>query len=170
MKDEINNITLFCVNCNEETPHTVQYIGSYLRSVTCDNCSKKIEIDRRHLRTVFAEDFIDRLLTKPHRINEDMKKAFATLMPFFPKRLFLEPLQVFREIYGILRKDEDKKSPKSQKFSGAKNQADNKFVSNKDPAGNKVDDKNSSIKKVFREKPAGSKADGKKVVGKNGTK
>ncbi len=99
-----------------------------------------------------------------------MKKAFATLMPFFPKRLFLEPLQVFREIYGILRKDEDKKTPKSQKFSGAKNQADNKFVSNKDPAGNKVDDKNSSIKKVFREKPAGSKADGKKVVGKNGTK
>ena len=106
MKDEINSITLFCVNCNEETPHTVKYIGSYLRSVTCDNCSKKIEIDRRHLRTVFAEDFIDRLLTKPHRINEDMKKAFATLMPFFPKRLFLEPLQVFREIYGILKKDE----------------------------------------------------------------
>jgi hypothetical protein len=117
MKDEINNITLFCVNCNEETTHTVQYIGSYLRSVTCDNCSKKIEIDRRHLRTVFAEDFIDRLLTKPHRINEDMKKAFATLMPFFPKRLFLEPLQVFREIYGILRKDEDKKTSKPQKPS-----------------------------------------------------
>jgi hypothetical protein len=117
MKDEINNITLFCVNCNEETPHTVQYIGSYLRSVTCDSCSRKIEIDRRHLRTVFAEDFIDRLLTKPHRINEDMKKAFATLMPFFPKRLFLEPLQVFREIYGILRKDEDKKTSKPQKPS-----------------------------------------------------
>ena len=105
MKDEINNITLFCVNCNEETPHTVQYIGSYLRSVSCDNCSKKIEIDRRHLRTVFAEDFIDRLLTKPHRINEDMKRAFATMLPFFPKRIFLEPLQVFREIYGILKKD-----------------------------------------------------------------
>jgi hypothetical protein len=122
MKDEINNIALFCVNCNEETPHTVQYIGSYLRSVTCDNCSKKIEIDRRHLRTVFAEDFIDRLLTKPHRINEDMKRAFATLMPFFPKRLFLEPLQVFREIYGILKKDETKKTSKSLKPGDEKKQ------------------------------------------------
>jgi hypothetical protein len=170
MKDEINNITLFCVNCNEETPHTVQYIGSYLRSVTCDNCSKKIEIDRRHLRTVFAEDFIDRLLTKPHRINEDMKKAFATLMPFFPKRLFLEPLQVFREIYGILKKDESEKTLKSQKLSGSENHADSKRISNKDSAVNKAYDKNASIKKVFREKPASNKADGNKVVDKKGTK
>jgi|GEM_PF-605817 len=142
MKDEINNITLFCVNCNEETTHTVQYIGSYLRSVTCDNCSKKIEIDRRHLRTVFAEDFIDRLLTKPHRINEDMKKAFATLMPFFPKRLFLEPLQVFREIYGILRKDEPKKTSKSQKSADDKNQPGIGSIKNKDTACKPADDKN----------------------------
>jgi hypothetical protein len=141
MKDEINSITLFCVNCNEETPHTVQYIGSYLRSITCDNCSKKIEIDRRHLRTVFAEDFIDRLLTKPHRINEDMKKAFATLMPFFPKRLFLEPLQVFREIYGILKKDETKKTPRSRKPADIRNQTDNKRINSKKTAGKNADDK-----------------------------
>ena len=122
MKDEISNITLFCINCNEETPHTVQYIGSYLRSVSCDNCSKKIEIDRRHLRTVFAEDFIDRILTKPHRINEDMKRALATLMPFFPKRLFLEPLQVFREIYGILKKNGNKIIAKSRRPDDDKKQ------------------------------------------------
>lgn len=106
MKDEITQITLFCVNCNEETTHTVHYIGDYLRSISCDSCSKKIEIDRRHLRTVFAEDFIDRVLSKPHRMTEDMKKAFATLLPFFPKRLFREPLQVLREIYGVLKKDD----------------------------------------------------------------
>ncbi len=115
MKDEITKITLFCVNCNEETNHTVQYIGSYLRSISCDECSKKVEIDRRHLRTVFAEDFIDRILTKPHRVNEDMKKAFATLVPFFPKRLIREPLQVLREIYSILKKDTDKNNKKSNK-------------------------------------------------------
>jgi hypothetical protein len=111
MKDEISKITMFCINCNEETPHTVQYIGNFLRSITCDNCTKKIEIDRRHLRTVFAEDFIDRILTKPHRMTEDMKKALATLTPFFPKRLFKEPLQVFREIYEILKRDNEKKKP-----------------------------------------------------------
>jgi hypothetical protein len=109
MKDEITKITLFCINCNEETPHTVQYIGSYLRSVSCDNCAKIIEVDRRHLRTVFAEDFIDRILTKPHRMNEDMKKAIATLMPFFPKRLIREPLKVLKEIYEVLKKDNKNK-------------------------------------------------------------
>ena len=109
MKDEITKITLFCINCNEETPHTVQYIGSYLRSVSCDNCTKKIQIDRRHLRTVFAEDFIDRILTKPHRMTEDMKRAVATLMPFFPKRLIREPLKVLKEIYEILKKNDKNK-------------------------------------------------------------
>jgi hypothetical protein len=114
VKDDQNKITLFCINCNEETPHTVQYIGSYLRSIECDRCRKKVEIDRRHLRTVFAEDFIDRILTKPHRINEDMKRAFAAMVPFFPKRIIKEPVKVLREIYGILKKengnDEGKKS------------------------------------------------------------
>jgi len=105
MKDKEAKITLFCVNCNKETPHTVFYIRNYLRSVVCDNCNKRIEIDRRHLRTVFAEDFINRILTKPHRVTEDMKRAFATLMPFFPKRLFREPLKVLREIYAVLKKE-----------------------------------------------------------------
>lgn len=110
MKDEITKITLFCINCNEDTLHTVQYIGTYLRSISCDGCGKIVEIDRRHLRTVFAEDFIDRILTKPHRMNEDMKRAFATLVPFFPKRLFKEPVKVLREIYSVLKKENGEKN------------------------------------------------------------
>jgi hypothetical protein len=109
MKDEETKILLFCVNCNKETQHTVHYIGNYLKSITCDRCHEKIEIDRRHLRTVFAEDFINRILTKPHRITEDMKKAVATLMPFFPRRLIREPLKVLKEIYDILKKENGEK-------------------------------------------------------------
>lgn len=109
MKDEEAKILLFCVNCNKESKHTVHYIGNYLRSIECDSCKKKIEIDRRHLRTVFAEDFINRILTKPHRMTEDMKKAVATLVPFFPKRLIREPLKVLKEIYNILKKEDAEK-------------------------------------------------------------
>jgi hypothetical protein len=112
MKDEEAKIVLFCINCNKESPHTVNYIGSYLRSVSCNNCSRTIEIDRRHLRTVFAEDFINRILTKPHRMTEDMKKAVAILMPFFPKRLIREPIKVLKEIYEVLKKDNGKRSGK----------------------------------------------------------
>ena len=112
MKDEETKIILFCVSCGKETTHTVHYIGNYLRSIKCDSCGKKVEIDRRHLRTVFAEDFINRILTKPHRITEDMKKAFATLVPFFPKRLIKEPVKVLREIYGVLKSNNGNKKGK----------------------------------------------------------
>jgi len=109
MKDEERKIPLFCMNCDKETIHTVQYVSGYLASTECNTCGKKIQIDRRHLRAVFAEDFINRILSKPHRMNEDMKKALATLAPFFPKRLLKEPLQVLREIYAVLKKEDEKK-------------------------------------------------------------
>ena len=165
MKDEITSITLFCVNCNEETPHTVQYIGSYLRSVSCDKCTRKIEIDRRHLRTVFAEDFIDRILTKPHRINEDMKKAFATLLPFFPKRLFLEPLQVFREIYGILKKNENKKISKSRVPADDKKQTETA-----DADTGKVNVKRADTKHADTGKADAKKADANQAFTEKGKK
>jgi hypothetical protein len=115
MKDEESKIILYCINCDEEVAHSVYYIGSYLRSVKCDKCGKKIEVDRRHLRTVFAEDFIDRILTKPHRMTEDMKKAFAILVPFFPKRLIKEPLTVIKEICEILKRDSERKQERRGK-------------------------------------------------------
>jgi hypothetical protein len=114
MKDKEAKIVLFCVSCNKESLHTVYYIGNYLRRTSCDSCGRKIEIDRRHLRTVFAEDFINRILTKPHRMTEDMKKAMATLIPFLPKRLFREPLKVIKEVYAVLRKDNGNNNVKKE--------------------------------------------------------
>ena len=138
MKDEITKITLFCINCNEDTSHTVQYIGTYLKSITCDECSKIVEIDRRHLRTVFAEDFIDRILTKPHRMNEDMKRAFATLVPFFPKRLLREPIKVIREIYGVLKKENGESNNKKAISHGSASVRVDKEVEQKDKSRKKL--------------------------------
>jgi len=102
-KDEEAKIFLFCINCNEETEHYVNYIGEYLKSIQCSKCGKKFEIDRRHLRTVFAEDFIERVLSKPHRMSKDFKEAMAYMIPFFPKRLFREPKKVLKEIIAVLK-------------------------------------------------------------------
>lgn len=106
-RDEEAKIILFCINCNEETEHTVTYIGDYLKSIQCDNCKRKFEIDRRHLTTVFTEDFIDRVLSKPHRMTQDFKEAMSYLLPFFPKRLFKEPKKVIKEIIEVLKKKSD---------------------------------------------------------------
>jgi hypothetical protein len=47
-------------------------------------------------------------------MTEDMKKAIATLMPFFPKRLFREPLKVMKEIYAVLKKENGNSKKSSQ--------------------------------------------------------
>ncbi len=126
MKDEESKIILYCINCDEEVAHSVYYTGSYLRSVKCDRCGKKIEIDRRHLRAVFAEDFIDRILTKPHRMTEDAKKALAILVPFFPKRLIKEPLAVIKDICEILKRDNGRKQERrGKKIHKAKSKKEN---------------------------------------------
>ena len=75
--------------------------------ITVEDCLKKVEIDRRHLRTVFAEDFIDRILSKPHRMTHDFKEAMAYLVPFFPKRLLKEPKKVIKKIIEVLRKNSE---------------------------------------------------------------
>jgi hypothetical protein len=124
MKDEKEKIILFCVNCGKDASHTVNYIGSFLKSIQCNKCGRKVEIDRRHLRTVFAEDFINRILTKPHRVTEDMKRAFSTIVPFFPKRLIKEPLKVVREIYEILKKN-NKNNLKKDKSTVNKSKINN---------------------------------------------
>ncbi len=106
-KEPETKISLFCINCDEEVMHSVHYIGNSLRSIQCDRCGKKIEIDRRRLTTVFAEDFLNKILEKPHKINEDMKEALGVMAPFIPKRLLKEPLKVMREIVEVLKKQNE---------------------------------------------------------------
>lgn len=144
IKDKETKIMLFCINCNKESPHTVYYVGNYLKSVVCDSCNKKIEIDRQHLRTVFAEDFIDRVLTKPRRMTDDMRKAFATLLPFFPRRLFEEPLEVFKEMYGVLKKEDGDSSKKSSNKG-------NRKISNRKSISKKCNNRNGSNKSIGKE-------------------
>jgi len=58
-------------------------------------------------------------------MTEDMKKAFATLMPFFPKRLIKEPLQVLREIYAVLKRDTESKTYRKSKNRSVINKSKN---------------------------------------------
>lgn len=102
---------LYCIECGEETTHIIKYLGDRIRSVQCEKCKSKVELDRRELMTVFTEDFIDRVLTKPKRFTVELVKIIAPLIPFLPKRLMKEPKEVLKDIFKAVKGESDKESP-----------------------------------------------------------
>lgn len=102
---------LYCIECGEETTHTIKYLGDHIRGVQCEKCNSKVELDRRELMTVFTEDFIDRVLTKPKRFTVELVKIIAPLIPFLPKRLMKEPKEVLKDIFRAVKGESDKESP-----------------------------------------------------------
>jgi len=99
---------LYCIECGKETTHTINYIGDHIRSVQCEECKSKIGLDRRELMTVFTEDFIDRVLTKPKRVTIELVKVITPLIPFLPKRLMKEPKKVLKDIFRAVKGEDEK--------------------------------------------------------------
>jgi len=86
---------LFCLHCNKETNHTI-------------TCGNEIRINREKLLETYTADFIDRVLTKPHRITEEIKKDLSHFLKSMPIRILTKPYRVAREIGDILHKEKDK--------------------------------------------------------------
>jgi DNA-directed RNA polymerase subunit RPC12/RpoP len=103
---------LYCIECGEETTHTINYLGDHIRGVQCEKCNSKVELDRRELMTVFTEDFIDRVLTKPKRLTVELVKIIAPLIPFLPRRLVKEPRRVLKDIFRAVKGESKKESAK----------------------------------------------------------
>ncbi|MBU2598243.1 MAG: bh protein [Actinobacteria bacterium] len=101
---------LHCIECGEETTHTINYLGDHIRGIQCDKCNSKVELDRRELMTVFTEDFIDRVLTKPKRLTVELVKVIAPLIPFLPKRLMKEPRKVLKDVFRAVKGENEKEA------------------------------------------------------------
>jgi len=99
---------LFCLHCNKETNHTITYKGEYLEDIKCNICGNEIRINREKLLETYTVDFIDRVLTKPHRITEEIKKDISHFLKSIPIRILTKPYRVAREIGDMLHKEKDK--------------------------------------------------------------
>ena len=99
---------LFCLHCNKETDHTIVYKDRYLEDIKCSICGNEIRINREKLLETYTADFIDRVLTKPHRITEEMKKDLSQFLKSIPIRILTKPYRVAREIGDMLHQEKDK--------------------------------------------------------------
>jgi hypothetical protein len=61
------------------------------------------------LLETYTADLIDRALTKPHRITEEIKKDLSHFLKSMPIRIMTKPYRVAREVGDILHKEKDKK-------------------------------------------------------------
>ena len=98
---------LFCLYCNKETSHTIIYKGRYLEYIRCNICGNAVRINREKLLETYTADFIDRVLTKPQRLTEEIKRDLSQFLKSIPIRILTKPYRIAREIGDILHQEKD---------------------------------------------------------------
>ena len=101
-------VLLFCLQCNKDTSHIIIYKDRYLEDIKCSICGNEIKINREKLLETYTADFIDRVLTKPHRITEEIKNDLSRFLKSIPIRIFTKPYRVAKEIGEMLHQEKDK--------------------------------------------------------------
>ena len=55
----------------------------------------------------YTTDFIDRVLTKPQRLTEEIKRDLSQFLKSIPIRILTKPYRIAREIGDILHQEKD---------------------------------------------------------------
>ncbi len=100
---------LFCLHCGKEVPHTIVYAGRYLNRIKCDRCGTEIALDRKKILESYATDTVERVLTKPHRLTEEMRRDLTTFITSLPIRILTKPYRMAKEILEVIKEDKEEK-------------------------------------------------------------
>jgi len=98
---------LYCLHCAKETEHIISYAGDLLKSLRCQECGMEITLDRKQLLEEYATESIKRILTKPHRLTEEMRQDLAAFLASLPIRILTKPYRIAREIMDVLKEGEE---------------------------------------------------------------
>ena len=96
---------LFCLHCNKDTSHEVSYAGTTLKSIKFMECGSEIEIRREKLIGNYAIDFIERILTKPYRMTEELEKDLTKFILSLPIRIITKPYRIVKEVSEVIKKE-----------------------------------------------------------------
>jgi transcription elongation factor Elf1 len=99
---------LFCMNCDKETEHQIDYHDGQIHRITCKECGMAVQINQEYVNTHFKEDFVARVMTKPRRMTEEMQQDLNGFLRTLPHRVITKPYRVYKEW-----EHEEKKNPKN---------------------------------------------------------
>jgi transcription elongation factor Elf1 len=98
---------LFCLHCDKDTHHTVEYVGKNLKCIRCNSCGSAIELIKERLLEHYSVEFIERVLTKPYRMTKEIEGNLKKVLISLPVRVITKPTRLAREVKEII-KSEDK--------------------------------------------------------------
>ena len=99
--------TLLCLHCDRPTEHVITYVGDRLSSVTCRECGTSLSVDRQKLAERMAADAVERLLTKPKRITEEIRNDLAGFLASLPIRIVTKPYRLAREVIDAVTEEDE---------------------------------------------------------------
>jgi len=95
-------VELFCPQCLENTVHRATCVGDFLLTLECSNCGKKTRVSRRVPVKELTQDFLERLMTKPLRITEELRRSPRKTLLSLPRRAITKPLRLMQEVMDDL--------------------------------------------------------------------
>ena len=98
------NAMLFCLECDEDTNHTISYKNNHIESIKCLDCGIEVKLDHDYINRHYKEEIIERVLSKPSRMTKEMEKDITLFFTRLPFRVISKPYRLFKELYDD-RKD-----------------------------------------------------------------
>lgn len=93
----VMKVDLLCNVCNEETPHTIIYNDNVIEQIVCDCCQYGIMLDDETIKQNTGSDLLKRVVTKPARMTEEMKKDLGLFLKSMPVRIISKPYRMMAE-------------------------------------------------------------------------
>lgn len=100
MKETQVTVSLFCIHCREEVDHTICYLNNKISQITCNVCGKSLEIKIDITREIF-EEWVERLKSKPLRMNEEIRGHMIEFLLSFPFRVTSKPYRIYKEMKEV---------------------------------------------------------------------
>lgn len=99
----------YCLECREETEHILHYADGLLKEGRCTKCDSSFS-NRVKLLEIYGEKFMERVLTKPLRVAEELLDDLTGTIRSLPERVIKKPFREASRLANILDHEEDSKS------------------------------------------------------------
>ncbi len=119
------SVELFCIQCNNFTEHVVTYREERMESIECQQCGRetviwydkltppstegtKQHVYHHHLHKLYSQEFLNRIMTKPKRMEEELINDLSVFLVTLPLRIITKPVRLLKEVFLSEGDDEEK--------------------------------------------------------------